>query len=377
MTASTPRARALAALGGQAVYPIPCDVMENLIYPGVERGLCQHFGLAEGDHEGVLAALGSHTRWCKPLYIGPDLEEAPIQPPSSFPNKKATRSIWGSWSGMNTYSDEIERPLRAIETLADVDAHRWPDPGWFDASRVGWLWDDPAQYVPWTAWSMRHADTLRLAGGFDPVFSRIMDLCGMEAGLMLMAARPDLVHALVGHIGEFLEEYYRRMAEAGQGHIDVLCFGDDFASQESLLLSPRRWREYFLPLWKRLFAVAHRHGMKALLHSCGSVRAILGDLIDAGLDIFEVVQVTAAGMSPVELKREFGAHLTFYGGMDTQHIMPHGRPDAVRAEVRRLVDTLGKGGRFILAPSHLLMDDVPVGNVLAMYNEARTYVPKI
>lgn len=171
--------------------------------------------------------------------------------------------------------------------------------------------------MPWAEWATRHADTLRLAGGFDPVFSRIMDLCGMEAGLMLMAARPDLVHALVAHIGAFLEEYYRRIAEAGQGYFDVLCFGDDFASQESLLLSPRRWREYFLPFWKRLFAVAHRHGMKAMLHSCGAVRAVLGDLIDAGLDIFEVVQITAARMDPAELKREFGAHLAFYGGMDT------------------------------------------------------------
>ena len=276
---------------------------------------------------------------------------------------------------MNTYSDEIERPLRAIKTVADVDAHRWPDPRWFDYGRVGWLWHDPEQYLSWSTWATRHSAYLRLAGGFDPVFSRIMDLCGMQAGLILMAARPDLIHALVDHIGEFLEEYYRRMAEAGQGYIDVLCFGDDFASQDRLLVSPRRWREYFLPLWKRLFAVAHRYGMRALLHSCGSVRAVLGDLIDAGLDIFEVVQVTAAGMSPAELKREFGAHLTFYGGMDTQHLMPHGGPDVVRAEVRRLVDTLGKGGRFILATSHLLMDDVPIGNVLGMYNEAETYVP--
>jgi uroporphyrinogen decarboxylase len=78
-------------------------------------------------------------------------------------------------------------------------------------------------------------------------------------------------------------------------------------------------------------------------------------------------------MDPVELKREFGRHLTFHGGMDTQKILPLGSPADVRRETRRLVDTLGKGGHFILASMHFLMDDVPVENVLAMYDEARTY----
>jgi uroporphyrinogen decarboxylase len=116
--------------------------------------------------------------------------------------------------------------------------------------------------------------------------------------------------------------------------------------------------------------------MKALMHSYGAVRPVLGNLIDAGLDVFEVVQITADGMDPVGLKREFGAHLTFYGAVDSQKILPYGTPNDVRREVRRLVDTLGKRGRYILASMHLLMDDVPVENVLAMYDEARSYQPE-
>lgn len=140
-----------------------------------------------------------------------------------------------------------------------------------------------------------------------------------------------------------------------------------------MLVAPNKWREYFLPLWKRLFAIAHEHGMRVGLHSCGAVRPVLSDLIDAGLDILQVVQVTAVGMDAAELKREFGRHLAFYGGMDTQHILPQGSPADVRREVRRLIDILGTDGRFILASMHFLMDDVPVENVLAMYDEARTY----
>lgn len=369
------REQALASVNGTEILPVPTDVMENLIYPGLESALCHHHGLEPNDHEGLLRRLGACLRWGKPAYIGPPLDEAPIQPPSAFPNKKATRSIWGSWSGLNTYSDEIDRPLKGVESVSEVHAHRWPEPDWFDYRRIGYFEDSPAEYASVVKWAERNRDFGRVVGGFDPVFSRIMDLCGMEHGLMLMAAYPEVVDALVGHIGEFLEEYYRRIAGAGRDHIDFLAFGDDFAGQSGMLVSPDRWRSYFLPLWRKLFAIAHEHDMKALMHSCGCIRPVLGDLIDAGLDVFEVVQVSADGMDASDLKREFGAHLTFYGGMDTQHVLPFGSADDVRAEVRRLVDILGVGGRFILASTHLLMEDAPYENVLAMYDEAHSYVP--
>jgi uroporphyrinogen decarboxylase len=112
-----------------------------------------------------------------------------------------------------------------------------------------------------------------------------------------------------------------------------------------------------------------------MYHSCGAVRPILGDLIDAGLDIFEVVQVTAEGMDARELKHEFGRDLVFYGGVDVQQLMPKGSPGQVRAEVRRLVDVLGKDGGYVCTTCHFLMDDVPLDNVLAMYQEAKTHQP--
>lgn len=370
----TPRERFLAAVKHEEVFPIPTDVMENIIYPGLESDLCRHLGLIQDDHEGVLVALNAHSRWGKPAYIGPPLEAAPIQPPSSFPAKKATRNIWGAWSGMNTYTDEIERPLADAETVSDIEAHAWPDPNWFDYGRIGWVFEESQkEYVPIAEWAARNGDYARIVGGFDPVFGRIMDLCGMQSGLTHIAARPDLIEAMTAHIAVFLEEYYRRIAQAGVGYIDFLAFGDDFAGQQGMLLGPESWRRYFLPVWRRLFAVAHQYGMKTLMHMCGAVRPVLGDLIDVGLDVYEVVQITTADMDAEGLKRDFGAHLTFYGGVDTQSLLPYGSPDQVRAEVRRLVDILGKGGGYILASQHLLMDDVPAENVLAMYYEACSY----
>ena len=243
---------------------------------------------------------------------------------------------------------------------------------------LAWYDDDaPEDFLPVDRYYGRYADYLRHVGGFDPIFGRIMDLCGFETGLMHMAQRPDLVHAMVAHIGAFLEEYYRRLANDCQGHVDFVGFGDDFADQRSMLISPEKWREYFLPTWRRLFDVAHASGLRVSMHMCGAVRPILGDLIDAGLDVFEVVQVTAKGMDPAELKDEFGHHLAFYGGLDTQQTLPLGSPVAVRREVRRMVHALGSGGRYVLASMHFLMNDVSVQNVLAMYDEARSYVPGV
>ena len=371
----TLKERALAAMSGEELYPVPSDVFENGVHPELRAKLLRHFGLPDDDNEGLLRAFNACIRWARPLYIGPPLEEdtsaahVPI-----YPALKIVKDIWGTWGeGAATYYDGLPRPLRSAEAVAEVEAYPWPDPDWFDYEKVGWIMDPPATYLPLAEWAKRNSDYARLAGGWSPVFSKVMDMFGIETGLAHIADRPDLIEATIRHIADFLEEYYRRFARAGRGHFEILAWGDDFASQQGLLLRPALWRQWFLPMWKRLFAIAHENDMKAALHSCGSVRAILGDLVDIGLDILENVQVKAAGMDPGELKREFGRHLTFYGGMDTQEVLPQGTAEHVRREVRRLIDAMGRDGRFIFCTVHYLMDDVPVENALAMYDEVNTY----
>jgi uroporphyrinogen decarboxylase len=373
----TPKERVLAVIDGQEIFHVPVDVFENGVHPELCSKVLRHFGLADGDKEGLLRALGACIRWGRPLYVGPPLEEdtSGVLVPT-YPAWRVVKDIWGSWGECpGTYYDGLPRPLRSAETVADVEAHRWPDPNWFDYEMVGWIRDLPRAYLPLAQWARLNSDYARLAGGWSPIFSRIMDLFGIETGLAHVADRPELIEATVAHIADFYEEYYGRLARAARGHFEILAWGDDFAGQQGLLLRPTLWRKWFLPVWKRLFAIAHRNGLKAALHSCGSVRAILGDLGDVGLDILENVQVKAVGMDPAELKREFGKHLTFYGGIDTQEILPQGSPQDVRREVRRLIDILGKGGRFIFCTVHYLLDDVPAENALAMYDEANSYCP--
>ena len=364
----------LAAVSGKETYPVPVDVVCNLIHPGLESRLLQRLHVE--DREDLLRVLGAHIRWANPKYVGPPLEKAAVQPPDPWPNEYAYRNIWGAYTGLNTYSgDVVERPLRDVESVADVDRHPWPDPEWYDYGTVVPNVSSTTDHVSMRQWAEENADYARVIGGYEPIFGRICDLCGFEATLVKTATEPAVVHALVAYITDFLEEYYRRVAEAGQGYVDILAYGDDFASQNGLLLRPDKWREYFKDSWTRLFAVAHEHGMKAQFHSCGAIRPVIGDLIDAGMDIFEVVQTRARDMDPVELKREFGGDLTFYGTVDVQEVLPRYTADAVRAEVRRLIDVFAQGGRYILSSSHLLLSDVPLENVLAMYDEAKTYRP--
>ena len=133
-----------------------------------------------------------------------------------------------------------------------------------------------------------------------------------------------------------------------------------------MLFSPEDWRRYFKPALARLFNTAKSRGVRVMYHICGSPIAIIPDLIDIGMDILMPLQLGTKDMDPTFLKREFGKDITFWGGVDTQHLLPYGTPDEVRAEVRRLIDILGQDGGYVLASSHDLLGDVPVQNIVAM-----------
>ena len=110
-------------------------------------------------------------------------------------------------------------------------------------------------------------------------------------------------------------------------------------------------------------------------HSCGSIASVIDDLIEIGVDVLNPIQVTAAGMGPVTLKQKYGNRLAFWGAMDTQNVLPKGSVDDVRRMVEKRIGQLGEGGGYILASCHNIQSDVPVENVLAMFEHARNYRP--
>ena len=116
--------------------------------------------------------------------------------------------------------------------------------------------------------------------------------------------------------------------------------------------------------------VGKKRGLPVAYHCCGAVRPIIPDLIEIGITVLNPVQTTSRGMDPSELKREFGQHLSFMGGVDTVDLLPHGTAKEVFAATRELIETLGAGGGYILSASHTVPPETPLENIFAMYRAA-------
>ena len=157
-------------------------------------------------------------------------------------------------------------------------------------------------------------------------------------------------------------------------YIDVMLFGDDLGGQNGPLMSPDMYRRYYKPwqskLWKRAKELAPH--VNVHLHSCGGIEPLLDDLIEAGLESANPVQITSRGMDPAHLKATYGDRFTFWGGgCDTRHVLPHGTPDEIRAHVRDQIEVFAPGGGFVFQQVHNILADVPPENVLAMLEAAR------
>ncbi len=153
-------------------------------------------------------------------------------------------------------------------------------------------------------------------------------------------------------------------------YIDVILFGDDLGGQTGPLISPQMYRQVIKPFHRKLWHRAKQLAdVKVMLHCCGGVRELMDDLIDAGLDAINPVQINAEGMNPRELKAEFGDRITLWGGgCDTRDVLPHGSPAQVADHVRELVRSLRPGGGFVFQQVHNILADVPAENIVAMFD---------
>jgi uroporphyrinogen decarboxylase len=197
----------------------------------------------------------------------------------------------------------------------------------------------------------------------------------MDNFLMMLAGEPERAHRFLDTLLEIhlrnLEKYLGAVGES----IDIICFGDDLGTQNSPQISPRMYREFFKPrheaMWKRAKELAP---VKVMLHCCGAVRLLLPDLIDAGVDAINPVQISCRGMEAEGLKRDFGRDIAFWGGgCDTQWMLPRATPAEVRAHVLAQCRTLAPGGGFVFQQVHNIMADVPTNTMLAMYAAVREF----
>jgi uroporphyrinogen decarboxylase len=206
------------------------------------------------------------------------------------------------------------------------------------------------------------------------LFEMAQRLRGMEAFLMDLVESPAAASHLLDRVLEVKLDYWRAALALLGDLVDVVAEGDDYGTQQSMLVSPATFRSVFKPRLAELVRTMKRGAPSAFVffHSCGSVRKILPDLVEIGVEVLNPVQTTAAGMEPAALKRDFGRDVSFWGGgVDTQGVLPRGTPAEVRDDVRRNVDALAPGGGFVFCTVHNIQADVPPENVVAMVEALR------
>jgi len=247
-------------------------------------------------------------------------------------------------------------PLAQLQSIGELDGWPWPGPELWDFSGIA---SDLQTHRDRATW-----------GRSRGVFEICCLLRGMDQFMIDLALDPGFAAALLDRVADGLLELARQTLAAGGGAYAFYEYNDDIGSQRTLMMSPRMWREFIKPRMASFCTLIHAFGAKVRYHSCGSIRPVIPDLIEIGVDILNPIQPLARDMEPVSLKAEFGDHLCFDGGIDTQHLLPAGTPGEVRAEVRRMIDNVGRNGGYILAGSHTLQADVPVANLVALVEEA-------
>jgi len=334
----TPRERQLATIRRETTDRISLDVICIEIIPQI----AEHLGVAQ---DAVYDRLGIDGRIVAAPYLG----ERPFGEP------------YDEWGAVATGDyGTAHRYLLADASLAEVEGHRWPDPAVYDyAAAADWARGAGAKYA--------------VRGPYwQPLFCRVCSLMGMENALAAMLAEPAVFEAALDAVFTRTLAYCEGLMDACGDAVPILCLGDDFATQRGLMIAPEQWRRCLKPRFARLFAAGKERGKLVWFHSCGDITAILPDLIDIGVDAWETVQLHTLPMSARELNRQFGDHITFFGGVNTQRL-PFATPDEVRAEVRASMEALGEGGGYICGPDHHIKPDVPPENAVALFDAAREH----
>ncbi len=317
--------------------------------------------------EPVLRHLGVDVRGIFPV-ARPVVETGGDAGDPADPRDESFRDEWGiGW----------RRPGRE-GFYFDVDACPYADTG-PEAARSAPVPDGGAPFR-----FARMAEDLDRANGLEAglvlngfcsgALELVTRLIGYEDALVDLVTDPDRVGGWLDRIVEAKMQYWEKALRLSAGRAAVAVEVDDLGTQQGLLMSRELYRSVLMPRHRRLFSFIRQcdPGVRIFFHTCGSVREVLPDLIDAGVDILNPVQTSAAGMDPAALKREFGRDLVFWGGgVDTQRILPFGTPGEVREDVRRRIDLLAPGGGFVFATIHNIQPDVPPENLEALLDALR------
>ena len=259
-------------------------------------------------------------------------------------------------------------PLVEIETIEGLRDYPWPRPEQF--GRLEGLKEQAERLFNETDYAI----ALRRPGIRGGLLDQGCNLRGMEQFMMDLALMPDYARTLMEVLAEiYVGVYTLALKEVGP-YVQIIEAQDDLGAQLQPLISPATWREVIKPSQKYIFDAIHRSAPQAkiVFHTDGNVYSLIPDLIEIGVDVLNPIQPSARQMDSFQLKAEFGDRLCFHGAMDVQTVLNQDEA-MVRADVRKRIQALGRGGGFILAPCNHIQHDIPPENVVAMYTEARLF----
>ena len=261
------------------------------------------------------------------------------------------------------YYEMCKHPL-ADATIKDLDDFPWPDP--YDEGLIDGVEEKFRQLHDDTDFAI----TTKIGGA---VFELATYLCGMQRWYTALAEDPDFAYALMAKIADIQAQIDIFGLKVVGQYIDILRLsGEDMGTQQGPLISVPMFRRLVRPHLQKVWSIAKEEltrrnpRAKIMLHSCGSVRPFMKDWADMGLDVLDPIQPRARNMDTAAIKAEIGDRLSFHGGIDIQHVLPHGTTEEVYEEVRQRIQDLAPGGGYILAPAHNVQGDVPPQNLIAM-----------
>jgi uroporphyrinogen decarboxylase len=378
-----PRERVLKAIHHQEPDRVPIVLgVSNAtgIKMGTYRQLKAYLGIELEEDEAYLyhwpelgtAAPSERMLECLKSDVRSVLDSEPEQilernkhrdPRSPYLNSWGTGKVWieeGNWFS-NIH------PLADAESTAELEDYDWPDMN--DPTRVRHVREQTEKLVKENRYAIMGVPWLLFP------FERACELQGLETFLLNMVVHPDFSRALLWKTGELCKELMGNFLRETNGDLDIIKIGDDLGTQESLLISPELYRDMVKPVHADFISfIKERTDARVFFHTDGDVFSLIGDFIEIGIDILNPIQTSAGKMANLEeLKQKYGRDMTFCGGIDTHYYLPSGTPEEVSGEVKKVMNTLGPGGGYMVSSVHTIMDDVPPENIMAMVNAVTEY----
>lgn len=351
----TSRERVLCAFNHEEPDRVPIQYMDN---PGLNLRMKRHFSLADDDDEGLLCRLGTDFRGVWPAYKGPRLH-------AEIPEREVD-AVWGmrkKWIEHESggYWDYCDYPLvDATEEAFD----KWPMPS-----------PDDYDYSVVAEICRQHPDrAIHLGGaGTGDIMNSSGMLMGVEKAMMGIIDPDSPLQRLIDRRIEAQLGELERSLEAGRGRIDFLWIGEDLGTQRGPIISMETYRQFIKPRHKKFVDLAAAWKIPVMMHCCGSSSWAFDEFLNLGITIVDTLQPEAADMAPAYLKSRWGDRLTFHGCISTAGPVAYGNVGDVRCNMRETLEIMMPGGGYCMSPTHMLQDNSPTENVVAMYEAAHEF----